>query len=159
MEKGFLDMINAHKGIIYKVCNLYVENAEDRKDLFQEILLQIWKSYPSFRGVSAIGTWIYRVAINTSVTFVKKNSRHESGRKEFLKFEVPDLVDISDEDESMARLFHAISLLNGLEKSIVLLYLEDKSYEEMSEITGLTKTNIGVRLNRIKIKLSNTLNQ
>ncbi|MBC7885479.1 MAG: sigma-70 family RNA polymerase sigma factor [Saprospiraceae bacterium] len=154
MEKNFIDIVNKHKGLIFKVCNMYGADAEDRKDLFQEILLQMWKSFKSFRGEASISTWAYRIAINTAVTYSKKIKRNELSGSSVMNFEVPDLMESQEKEERSAWLHQAISQLDKIEKSVILLYLEDKSYEEISEITGLTRSNVGVRINRIKTKLS-----
>ncbi|MBK9734728.1 MAG: sigma-70 family RNA polymerase sigma factor [Saprospiraceae bacterium] len=157
MKEEFLQIINANRGLIFKVCNLYCYEQEDKKDLFQEILLQMWKSYSGFRGDSALSTWVYRVAINTAVTYIKKNRRTVRQSDEIIHLDIPDLLDSEDEEEKTSMLHDAINQLDAIEKSIILLYLEDKSYHEISEITGFSKTNVGVKLNRIKTKLSNII--
>jgi len=156
MRKEFVDILNNHRGLIYKVCHLYCDDPEDRKDLFQEIVLQVWKSLGSFRQESSIGTWMYRIALNTAITHFRKEKR--SGERISLTgIDIPDLNDSNEKEDQLKELFKAIESLDRIDKSIILLYLEEKNYEEISEITGLTRTNVGVRLNRIKIKLSNTI--
>lgn len=156
MDKEFIDILNSHRGLIYKVCNLYCSDREDRKDLFQEIVLQIWKSWGSFRHEAKLSTWMYRIALNTAITHFRKEKR--SGYPvSITEIEIPDIHDGSDLEESIKQLFAAIDHLDKVDKSIILLYLEEKSYEEISEITGFSKSNVGVRLNRIKTKLSTTL--
>ncbi|WP_228098738.1 RNA polymerase sigma factor [Pedobacter sp. MC2016-24] len=154
MEKVFVDMINIHRGIIYKVCNLYAHHPEDKKDLFQEIVLQLWKSFPSFRAESKPSTWMYRVALNTAITVFRKE-RKMPERKDLSadEFQIPDVSDFAAADEQMSQLKRAIRLLSEIERAVILLYLEDKNYEEISEIIGISKVNVGVRINRIKIKL------
>lgn len=157
MNKGFVDILNNHRGLIYKVCNLYCDDAEDRKDLFQEIVIQVWKSLDSFRDESSLSTWMYRVALNTAITHFKKDKRSVKSVS-ITGIDIPDLEDSIEKEEASRELFKAIEHLDKIDKSIILLYLEEKSYEEISEITGLSKSNVGVKLNRIKTKLSNTLN-
>ena len=156
MRKEFVDILNNHRGLIYKVCHLYYDDPEDRKDLFQEIVLQVWKSLGSFRQESTIGTWMYRIALNTAITHFRKEKRL-GGKVSLTGIDIPDLNDSSEKEDQLKELFKAIENLDRIDKSIILLYLEEKNYEEISEITGLTRTNVGVRLNRIKIKLSNTI--
>ena len=156
MRKEFVDILNNHRGLIYKVCHLYCDDPEDRKDLFQEIVLQVWKSLGSFREESTIGTWMYRIALNTAITHFRKE-RRLGGKVSLTGIDIPDLNDSNEKEDQLKELFKAIENLDRIDKSIILLYLEEKNYEEISEITGLTRTNVGVRLNRIKIKLSNTI--
>jgi len=156
MRKEFVDILNNHRGLIYKVCHLYCDDPEDRKDLFQEIVLQVWKSLGSFRQESSIGTWMYRIALNTAITHFRKEKRL-GGKVSLTGIDIPDLNDSNEKEDQLKELFKAIENLDRIDKSIILLYLEEKNYEEISEITGLTRTNVGVRLNRIKIKLSNTI--
>ncbi len=156
MRKEFVDILNNHRGLIYKVCHLYCDDPEDRKDLFQEIVLQVWKSLESFRQESTIGTWMYRIALNTAITHFRKEKRL-GGKVSLTGIDIPDLNDSSEKEDQLKELFKAIENLDRIDKSIILLYLEEKNYEEISEITGLTRTNVGVRLNRIKIKLSNKI--
>lgn len=156
MDKEFIDILNNHRGLIYKVCNLYCADPEDRKDLFQEIVLQIWKSWGSFRHEAKLSTWMYRIALNTAFTHFRKDKRSLSVVS-LTGIEIPDISDGDEKEEPLKQLFTAIDHLDKLDKSLILLYLEEKSYEEISEITGLTKSNVGVRLNRIKTKLSTTL--
>jgi RNA polymerase sigma-70 factor (ECF subfamily) len=147
-------MINTHRGIIYKVCNLYFSGEEDRKDLFQEIVLQLWRSYPSFRNQSLPTTWMYRVALNTALTsFRKEGARPQRNPVSLAEFSIPDIDGQSSENEQLHLLKQAIQLLTKVEKAVIMLYLEEKSYEEMSEIMGISRSNIGVKINRIKIKL------
>src|SRR6187402_11358 len=151
MDKEFIDILNSHRGLLYKVCNLYCSDGEDRKDLFQEIVLQIWKSWGSFRHESKLSTWMYRIALNTAITHFRKEKR--SGNPiSITEIEIPDINDSDEREESLKQLFKAIDHLDKVDKSLILLYLDEKSYEEISEITGFSKSNVGVRLNRIKTK-------
>lgn len=159
MEKDFLYLLNAHRGILYKVCNLYLDNVEDRHDLFQEIVLQLWKAFPSFRNESAPSTWMYRVALNTAISNFRK--RGKEGKKIELtasELQVPDLRYDDDLNELAIRLREAIECLNAIEKAIILLYLDERSYTEIAAITGISLSNVGVRINRIKSKLKTIIN-
>jgi RNA polymerase sigma factor (sigma-70 family) len=157
MEKDLVEILNNHRGLIYKVCNLYCDDQEDRKDLFQEIVLQVWKSLGSFRHESTLSTWMYRIALNTAISHFKKEKRTLNQQFSLKGIEIPDINDSDEKEEQLAELFKAIEHLDKIDKSIILLYLDEKSYDEISDITGLSKSNVGVKLNRIKTKLSNTL--
>lgn len=150
----FLKKISENSGIIHKVCNVYCNNSDERKDLRQEITLQLWKAFPSFREQSKFSTWMYRVAINTAVTNIRKSKRHPI--LEALSEQQEDVIerdDIPDMDEEINRLYRAINKLNDIEKGIIILYLEKNSYAEIGEIVGLSEKNISVRIVRIKAKL------
>ena len=154
MEKQFVDMVNKHRGILYKVCNLYCNDTEDKKDLFQEIVLQLWRSFRNFRHDSQPSTWMYRVALNTAISNFRKESRKpERFAISDKELQIPDMNEWADQSENLRSLKQAIDQLTQIEKAIILLYLEEKSYEEISDIIGITRTNVGVKLNRIKSKL------
>jgi RNA polymerase sigma-70 factor (ECF subfamily) len=153
MEKEFVEMINTYRGIIYKVCQVYGYEKEYREDLFQEIVLQLWKSFPGFRKESRISTWMYRVALNTAVSHFRKEVRKPERLKiTKAEIQIPDLS-FSDESENLLLLDEAIRQLTRIEKAIIMLYLEEKSYQEIGEIMGITHSNVGVKLNRMKVKL------
>ncbi len=158
MEQAFIEMINANRGTIFKVCNLYCRENENRKDLFQEIVLQLWKSYPFFRKEAADHTWVYRVALNTAISNFRKESKKpikKSLTEE--EFQLPAIPDFADEKEQMGLLNEAIDLLSEIEKAVIMLYLDEKTYDEIAGIIGISNSNVGVRLNRIKTKLSNII--
>ena len=146
--------ITQNQGIIHKVTRIYCDNEDDRKDLFQEILIQLWRSYDKFREQSKFSTWMYRVAINTAITNFKKEAKSrkksEIGKDLYLLADEP--YD-EEKEEHLKLLYEAINQLTGIEKSITLLYLEDKQYEEISEITGISQNYVRVKMNRIKKKL------
>ncbi|MEO6980505.1 MAG: sigma-70 family RNA polymerase sigma factor [Mucilaginibacter sp.] len=157
-EDKFVKDINQNIGIIHKISNIYFIDADDRKDACQEILYQLWRSYPGFKGGSKLSTWMYKVALNTAITYSKKGSREvptdmQAGNWEQLA--------VNNEqqhiNERMTSLYAAINTLSVTDKAITLLYLEDNSYDEIAEITGLTKTNVSVRLVRIKKALKEKL--
>lgn len=155
MEKEFLKVIHDYQKIIYKICRVYRDSREDQEDLFQEIVYQLWKSYPSFKGESKISSWIYRIALNTAIAIYRKSKILIDYYQEF-----PEHIQPSDEktiSENEERLFWALRKLDDSEKAVISLYLEDFNYQEIAEITGLSESNIGVRLNRIKNKLKEVL--
>lgn len=154
MEKEFLQIIKRNQGIIHKVCNIYCDDQDDRNDLFQEIVAQLWKSFPSFREESKFSTWMYRVALNTAITTFKKTKRRpDQNRLTYENFQVKDENYDTETEDEIKNLHRAVAQLTGVEKSIVLLFLENKKYEEIAEITGITQNYVRVKMNRIKKKL------
>lgn len=152
IEEEFLRIVKQHERIIYKVCYLYTSKTASLGDLYQECLLNIWKAFPKFRHECKVSTWIYRISLNTCISFIRK----EKNMPEFISLtqEAEELVNDKDELHEMLRqLYQMINKLGQLDKSIILLYLEEKSYDEISEITGLTVTNVATKLGRIKDKL------
>ena len=153
VQENFLKLMNEHAGIIHKVCRLYTHSEIDREDLYQEILIQLWKSFPSFRAASKISTWMYRIALNTAISNLRVQQR--SPRiigTELFPAEVFDPRE-SNKEENLRELYNAISTLSDIEKALVILYLEEKSYEEMEEILGMNQGTLRVKMNRIKEKL------
>lgn len=152
-QQAFTEVIKNNQGLIFKITSVYTNNKEDQKDLYQEIVYQLWKSYKTFKGNSKISTWIYRVALNTSITFLKQEKK--SGIKVPLEQILTHKSTQNDTilEDRIKLLNNQIKKLNIIEKGIVLLYLEGKSYNTIAEITGFSKTNIGTRLSRIKEKL------
>ena len=158
LKEEFLEILSNYQGILHKVNLVYFRNKSDREDNFQEIIYQLWKSFPSLQNKNSIGSWIYAVSINTSISKIKKESRIEYREK---LPEAIDKIDVAEElalSETYRILLHAIYNLNEIDKSIMLLYLEEKSYDEISEIIGISKSNVGVRINRAKELLKQNLN-
>lgn len=157
-EQEFTKKVTESQGIIHKVCRMYCNDDEHRKDLFQEILIQLWKSYTSFRGDSKFSTWMYRVAINVAIQDFRKTKKKQSL---FSSAEI--FKDISEEktdtiyDDNLKQMHMAITRLNKVEKAIMMLHLDEKSNEEIAEIIGITQNYVRVKMNRIKVKLKKTL--
>lgn len=151
VEQEFVTLIQEYERVIYKVCYLYTTPHATLNDLYQEVVINLWKAYPKFRNECKISTWIYRIALNTCISFIRK----EKNIPEIVTLsQIADRIEETDETQViLKRLYSMINRLGQLEKSIVLLYLEDKSYEEIAEITGLTLTNVATKLSRIKDKL------
>lgn len=148
VDKEFVEMIQQNEGIIYKVASFYLTTEYPINDLRQEIILNLWKSFSSFRGESKRSTWIYRIALNTCISFVRRKRIDLS----FTDIQI-ELPDISEGKEDMQLLYRLINNLGKIEKAMILLYLEDKSYKEIAEITGLTVTNVATSLSRAKQKM------
>ena len=150
LKNEFLEILSNYQGILYKVSLVYFRSKTDREDNFQEIVYQLWKSYPGLKNKNSIGSWIYAVSINTSISRIKKEKRIEY--RENMP-ELPDNTDIIDKitkNESLQLLINAIYNLDEIDKSIMLMYLEEKNYDEIAEIIGISKSNVGVRINRAK---------
>lgn len=158
LKKEFSQRIKDSQGIIHKVSRMYCDDEEHRKDLFQEILIQLWDSYPSFRGEAKFSTWMYRVALNVAIQDFRKIKK-----KQQLFFQTTQFKDISDEpvqeylNDKLKLMHAAIGNLNRIEKAIVMLHLEGKANEEIAEIIGITQNYVRVKMNRIKSKLSKTI--
>jgi RNA polymerase sigma-70 factor (ECF subfamily) len=153
-EKEFLELIREHEGLINKVCQFYSNDMPSRQDLFQEIVIQLWKSHESFRNESKVSTWMYRVALNTALTEKRRRKTRVSlSFIDSLNEGKADINDSSDDDENISIMYSAISKLTEIEKAIVMFYLDDKTYEEMEEILGINQGNLRVKMNRIKEKL------
>lgn len=142
--------------LIYKVCRIYAYNEVDRQDLYQEIIIQLWKAYQTFRAESKFSTWLYRVSLNTAISGLrKKKNVIKSYEPNNLPIEMGDIDYDEQQDENLKELYIAIEKLNETEKAIVMLYLENKSYEEMEDVLGINQGNLRVKMNRIKDKLRN----
>jgi len=152
-EEEFVRQVQANQGIIQKICRLYGQTRHDREDLFQEIIVQLWKAVPKFQEQSRFSTWLYRVALNTAISdFRKKRRTLAVIQTEVASLEIESEL-IDDKDERLKTLYAAISRLQEIDKAIVMLYLEDKSYDEMEDILGISASTLRVRMNRIKEKL------
>lgn len=152
-DEQFLEMIRQNEGIIFKVASFYVDKEHPIGDLYQEVVLNLWKRYPSFRGESKYSTWIYRIALNTCVSFYRRNRINVSYVD--ISTDIPDVV---DNNEEIQELYKLINRLGKIERALVLLYLDDKPYKEIAEITGLSVTNVATKLSRIKDKLKQMSN-
>lgn len=153
-QQDFLNMVKAHQGLLHKICNLYESNAGDREDLFQEMVLQLWKSFSSFRQEAKISTWIYRIALNTALSSIRKSKqRVPVSYPEWIPYEASDEKQDGAQEEQFRFLYQAITRLTEIERALVMLYLEDKSYDEMEAIMGISSGALRVKMNRIKEKL------
>jgi len=144
-------MIQDNQRIIHKVCRIYRDSLEDREDLFQEVIFQLWRSYPSFRGGSKSSTWLYRITLNTAMASFRKNKPNVTS-SEYL----PDiqLEDINNEgNERQEKFLESIKRLSEPDRALIALYLDELSYQEIAGILGISENNVGVKLNRIKIRL------
>ena len=137
-EKEFIALVEEYKQVIYKVCYIYASDPENLNDLYQEVVINLWKAFPRFRGECKASTWVYRIGLNTCISFFRKSkSKPEE----------------EDKTTQLHELYRMINRLGRLERALILLWLEEKSYQEMADITGLSRNNVAVKLNRIKEKL------
>lgn len=153
-QKKFISLINEHQGLIHKVCFMYESDREVRNDLFQEIVLQLWKSFPTFRGEAKITTWMYRIALNTAISGYRKQTRNvktEDLDEEHLN--ISEQYGGDDGEEHAQRLQWAIRQLSEIERAMIMMALEEVPYEEIAETIGITQNNVRVRMNRIREKL------
>ncbi len=159
IQHNFVELLEKHQNIVHKVCRLYTNNYDAHNDLFQEIAIQLWKAYPKFRGDSKFSTWMYRVALNTAITLYRKSKRTINTTEfDAVQFKIKS-EDYDDTDEQQLKLLYkAVQQLNDIEKALVFLYLEDKSYREISETMGISEVNARVKMNRVKTKLRTILN-
>ena len=150
LKHTFIRLIQNHQGILNSICNVYFKTIEERKDARQEIILQLWKSYPNFRGDAKPSTWIYKVALNTVLNLVKKKQK-EPDSQAFEKLNKLAITPFLDDD--IQQLKQLISLLNEADKAQVILYLEGYKHQEIGHTLNISPTNVSTRLNRIKEKL------
>lgn len=161
IKDDFLKIISKYQGIIHKVNLIYFRAIADREDNFQEVLLQLWKSFPKLKDRTKMGSWIYAVSINTSISKIRKDSKLVFTD---LTDSIPEISLIEDNAESQEleanfqQLIEALHKLTEIDRSIMLLYLEELDYNQIAEIIGLTTTNVGVRINRSKKQLKKYLN-
>lgn len=150
----FLDIVNENNGLIYKVCYMYAVDSEHLKDLYQEVTANIWQGMGSYRGDSKISTWIYRIAINTCVSDLRRNERRPATTAILDEGKACDVVDESHEHAAQLKaMYEMIGLLGKLDKALIMLWLDEYSYDEIASMTGLQRNNVASRLHRIKQRL------
>lgn len=160
LEQEFIHKIEKHKGIIFKISKMYMSEKDDRDDLFQEITCQLWKAYPNFRGESEFSTWLYRIALNTAIIFLKNEKRRSFISNEDISNHTITQEDYNyEKEEKMAEMYKAIHLLNPIDKAFIFCYLEDISGRQIAEQMGISEGNARVKMNRAKNKLKDILNQ
>ncbi len=152
---NFLKIIEQHKGIIYKIVNAYCKNEEDRKDIAQEIILQLWKSFGNYNAEIKFTTWMYRIALNVAISFYRKDSVRKAAKEYFaLNIFQEQTIDFAfQQDEKIKWLYQFINELPAFNKALLLLYLDQKSHKEIAEIMGITETNVATKISRIKQQL------
>ena len=156
MEEEFLGILDRHQAILHKVCRLYRDTEADREDLFQEILYHLWKAYPSFQGRAKITTWIYRIALNTALATFRRNEPMLLFSAELPQRKINAKAEV---DEQLELMLEAMKKLKEVDRAILSLYLDDMTYEQIAQIIGITSSNVGARLHRIKTKLKAFLSE
>ncbi|HSH44485.1 MAG TPA: RNA polymerase sigma factor [Longimicrobiales bacterium] len=158
-EEEFLALLRENDARLRRICRVYGSDPEDVRDLYQDILVQLWRSLPSFAGDSEMGTWVYRVALNTALSHRRKRDTRRAAREE--KGDAPLWATVSpapdralEEKQRLDRLHGAIRRLDDLDRALVTMYLDDRSYREMAEVLGISETNVGVKLHRIRKRLA-----
>lgn len=155
MEEDFIKQVSRYQSILHKICNIYFYGNPYREDYYQEILIRLWKAYPNFKKESSFSTWLYRVALNTAIDLIRKQSLQPayielSAREYEIRDPNSEEKNVTERKEQM---YQAINQLSEVEKAVILLYLEGYEYKEISAIAGLSETNIGVKISRIKNQL------
>lgn len=156
-EQLFRKWLADHIGLLWKVVRAFAESLADQEDLLQEILLQLWQSLPSFRGDARESTWIYRVAFNTALGWQRSEKRRRIKHEAFLTLREEPAVPPSKNDELIAGLYAAIRQLSKLDASLALMHLDGLSYREMGEVLGISENYVGVKLNRVRKQLAESL--
>lgn len=158
LEKEFVQLLDENQNIVHKICRIYTSDEDSHKDLFQEITIQLWKAFKSFRGEAKFSTWMYRVALNTAITLYRKKKRSlDTQDWESVEFKIQDKAYDDTTEENLKLMYRAIKELNDIDKALVFLYLEDRNYTEIADAIGITEVNARVKMNRVKKKLRELL--
>ncbi len=163
-DERFLELIRGNQPRILKICRVYAWNLEDQADLYQEILFQIWRSLPNLKTDSLANTWIYRIALNTAITFVRKRAGRADRTVPYDHPQVGTWLErqpapTPEANEQLSALYEAIAKLDSVEKALITLFLEDLSYEQIAEVMGVSSSNVGVMLHRAKKKLATLMKE
>lgn len=154
IEQEFINQLLQHKHIVYKVCFMYANDRDEVNDLFQESVFNIWKAYKDFKGKSTFLTWVYRISLNTCITDLRKKRKYD-----FVPLEEQiNVMEDCERDELLKEMYLLIKRLNKLDRMFILLWLDEKSYEEIAEITGTNRNTVAIRIHRIKEKLKTMSN-
>jgi RNA polymerase sigma-70 factor (ECF subfamily) len=158
MEKEFTELLYQNQGILHKICNLYFRNRLEKDDYQQELVIQLWKAFPSFKYQSKFSTWMYRVCLNAAIDIIRK----EKCQPKFVKVDNSGANQISENideiNSNQEKLYHAINILSEIDKAIISLYLDEFSYKEIAEMVGISESNTGVKINRIKTEILKSFN-
>ena len=158
LETKFLLDFENNQGIVHKVCRIYTTDSDAHKDLFQEITIQLWKNYSKFRGDSKFSTWMYRVALNTAISLYRKSSKRiKTEDYSDIEYKIQSVEYDDNQELQLKALYAAIHQLNDIDKALIFLYLEDKSFKEIAITLGISDINARVKMNRAKEKLRTIL--
>lgn len=157
-EQQFTSILESHKKLIFKIANAYCSDKEERKDLIQEIVLQLWKAYPTYDSRYALSTWMYRIALNVSISYQRKERKRKiktvPTREAIIDLAEQDKEAEQEKESRIGQLYQWINQLGQLDKALMILYLEGKSHQEIAEILGISKSNVGTKISRNKLKLT-----
>jgi len=154
-DRIFGDWLAAHKGTLFKVVRAYACEHADREDLFQEVAIQVWRSVEAYRGDSSVSTWVYRIALNAAISWTRKQDRHQRGKQPLAVVEgLLTTASSGGHDPRVEWLYRQIAQLKDVDRSVALLLLDGFSYKEIAAIVGITESNVGVKINRIKSALA-----
>lgn len=154
-NKELINILMQNKRIIYKVCFMYADDNDDINDLYQEVVLSLWKAYQNFEGRSSVSTWIYRIALNTCITGLRKKKNYDYVP---LQQDI-DILDDCERDELLKQMYHLIHQLDNVDRMYIMLWLDEKNYDEIAEIVGVSRNNVAIRIHRIKEKLKRMSDQ
>lgn len=160
LEHEFVDLLESNQNILHKICKLYTDDAASHQDLFQEIVIQLWKSYPKFKGDAKFSTWAYRVSLNTAISLYRGKKTKISTvewDQSFLNIRYEEYNTL--EEEQLSYIYDAVRLLSDVDKALVYMYLEDKDYSEIAETLGISEGNARVKMNRVKKKIKELLSK
>lgn len=155
LSEDFVTTLENNKGIIYKIANSYCKDLDDRQDLIQEITIQLWKSFDKYNGTAKFSTWMYRIALNTAISFYRKDNRRKGFNIPLSETVIQTVAETThnEKEESLGLLEKFIKELNELDRALMILYLEEKSQNEIAEIVGITVSNVSTKIGRIKERL------
>ena len=157
----FRELLERHRGIVFKVANSYARGAQDREDLAQEIAVQLWRAFPKYDGARSFSTWMYRVALNVAISHLRERSRYEN-HHEPLDLALHDGADAGmqpDTDARVRELYRCIARLDPLDRALLILYLDERSQRDIAEILGISETNVATRIGRLKERLRNDMSE
>jgi RNA polymerase sigma-70 factor (ECF subfamily) len=161
LDGQFRELLERHRGIVFKVANSYARGAQDREDLAQEIAVQLWRAFPKYDGARAFSTWMYRVALNVAISHLRERSRYED-HHEALDVAVHDAAASGSEPDADARvreLYRCIARLDPLDRALLILYLDERSQRDIAEILGISETNVATKIGRLKQRLRNDMSE
>jgi RNA polymerase sigma-70 factor (ECF subfamily) len=153
LHERFISLLEANLGIILKISKAYTNTAQEREDLVNDIAYEMWKAFPNFKGKSKVSTWIYRIALNTAMNYQKKSRRKRDFLQNIIEYYPDETPNENDSNPQVELLYDWIAELDEFSKAIILLYLDGYKHDEIAEITGISKTNVGTRISRIKEQL------
>lgn len=151
-QETFISIIKEHRNLIYKICLTYCKDPENRKDLEQEVLIQLWNSFKKFDGRVKLTTWMYRIALNTAISYYRSDSRQ---RKRLVSLDTTIITLTQTEydtqtEEHLSTVYSFFNRLNDMDKALIILYLDDNKYKDIADILGISETNVATKISRIK---------